>query len=273
MTALTVPAAPVWAQTVTAPGLVGQPACVGPGETDDPVSGSVSGITANRANTTTEAYSNLYSALRAQAGDGGPTSFPLTLYIRNAITNAVVVNNAYRLAISFSNQNLIALTSGHTLSPKTPYVVTLETSASGFGEARPLMRRCFMTGGTYTLSNESGQPGYVANTSFQADASPSAPEPIHERSQLPVRQVAHLERRRSKHRSTKNFGLRERQLVLEFIHLIPFPGASGDPASRTPRDPPGRGSTGTAARPWRCGARCSPRSPRRRRQASRRPRS
>ncbi|MCY3984478.1 MAG: hypothetical protein OXE85_11255, partial [Roseovarius sp.] len=129
MTALTVPAAPVWAQTITAPGLVGQPACVGPGETDDPVSGSVSGITANRANTTTGAYSNLYSALRAQAGDGGPTSFSLTLYIRNAITNAVVVNNAYRLAISSSNENLIALASSHTLSPKTPYVVTLETSA------------------------------------------------------------------------------------------------------------------------------------------------
>ena len=49
------------------------------------------------------------------------------------------------------------------------------------------------------------------------------------------------------------------------IHLIPFPGASGDPASRTPRDPPGRGSTGTGGRPWRCGARCIPRSPRRRR--------
>ena len=47
-------------------------------------------------------------------------------------------------------------------------------------------------------------------------------------------------------------------LVLKFIHLIPFPGASCDPASRTPRDPPGRGSTGTAARPWRCGARCRP---------------
>ena len=153
-------AGPAEAQTITAPGLVGQPACVGPGETDDPVSGSVSGITTNRANTTTEAYSNLYSALRAQVGDGGPTSFPLTLYIRNAITNAVVVNNAYRLAISSSNQNLIALASGHTLSPKTPYVVTLETSASGFGEARPLMRRCFMTGGTYTPANESGQPGF-----------------------------------------------------------------------------------------------------------------
>ena len=62
-------------------------------------------------------------------------------------------------------------------------------------------------------------------------------------------------------------------LVLKFIHLILFPGASGDPASRTPQDPPGCGSTGTALRPWRCGARCSPRSPRRRRPDSRRPRS
>ena len=153
-------AAPVSAQTITAPGMIGQPACAGPGETDDPVSGSVSNITANSANTTTDLYSNLYGALRAQAGDGGPTSFPLTLYIRNAITNAVVVNNAYRLSISSSNQDLIAVSAAHTLSPKTAYVVTLETSASGFGESRPLLRRCFMTGGTYTPSNESGQPGF-----------------------------------------------------------------------------------------------------------------
>ena len=62
-------------------------------------------------------------------------------------------------------------------------------------------------------------------------------------------------------------------LVIKFIHLILFLGASCGPASRTPRDPPGRGSNGTALRPWRCGARCRPRSPRRRRPESRRPRS
>ena len=62
-------------------------------------------------------------------------------------------------------------------------------------------------------------------------------------------------------------------LVLKFIHLIPLSGVSRDAASRTPRDPPGRGSNGTAARPWRYGVQCSPRSPRRRRPASRRPRS
>ena len=65
----------------------------------------------------------------------------------------------------------------------------------------------------------------------------------------------------------------EAALVFKFIHLIPFPGASCDPASRTPRDPPGCGSNGTALRPWRCGARCSPRSPRYRRPESQRPRS
>ena len=65
----------------------------------------------------------------------------------------------------------------------------------------------------------------------------------------------------------------DHDLVFCIIHLIPFPGASCGPASRTPRDPPGCGSNGTAGRPWRCGARCIPRSPRYRRQASRRPRS
>ena len=70
-----------------------------------------------------------------------------------------------------------------------------------------------------------------------------------------------------------NAGCHAIVLVLCIIHLIPFPGASGGPASRTPRDPPGCGSTGTGARLWRCGARCSPQSPRYRRPASQRPRS
>ena len=52
-----------------------------------------------------------------------------------------------------------------------------------------------------------------------------------------------------------NFHVRTFALVHCLIHLISFPGASSGPAYRTPQDPPGRGSTGTAARPWRCGAR------------------
>ncbi|MCY4226854.1 MAG: hypothetical protein OXF20_04000 [Gammaproteobacteria bacterium] len=56
------------------------------------------------------------------------------------------------------NQSLTGLTE------KTPYYVTVYTTATGFGESLPLLRRCFMTGSAYTPSNESGQPGFVANT-------------------------------------------------------------------------------------------------------------
>ena len=42
-----------------------------------------------------------------------------------------------------------------TLSAKTPYYVSVSIFNSTV-----LARRCFMTGGTYTLNNESGQPGF-----------------------------------------------------------------------------------------------------------------
>ena len=158
-------AGPVWAQTITAPGLVGQPACAGPGETDNPVSGSVSSITASSANIASNAYSNLYSALRAQAGDGGPTSFAIQYHVRNARTNAQAASaSAGRITSGSPNLNggLLPISG---LSSNTPYVFTIETTATGFGEARPLLRRCFMTGGTYTPSNESGEDGFNSQLS------------------------------------------------------------------------------------------------------------
>ncbi|MCY4337943.1 MAG: hypothetical protein OXD47_04000 [Gammaproteobacteria bacterium] len=157
-------AGPTLAQTITAPGLVGAPACAGPGETDNPVSGSVSSVSTTSVTVLSTAYNNLYSALRAQAGDGGPTEFTIQYLLRNAKTNAQV-RSASAGRITSSNPNLNASNLPLTgLTAKTPYVYTIETTASGFGESRPLLRRCFMTGGTYTPANESGQPGFVANT-------------------------------------------------------------------------------------------------------------
>ncbi len=64
--------APALAQaTLTAPGLIGPVACAGPGETSDPVSGSVSNVSTTSAALLSTAYDNLYSQLRAKAGDGG----------------------------------------------------------------------------------------------------------------------------------------------------------------------------------------------------------
>ncbi|MCY4313372.1 MAG: hypothetical protein OXD44_06720, partial [Gammaproteobacteria bacterium] len=163
--ALLMLAAPVWAQTVTTPGLVGTPACARAGETDNPVSGSVSSITASSARVTYQAYANLYGALRTQSGDGGPTLFPIQIHIRNARTNAAFWTGGAGTRSS-GNPNLGSNANQpiNGLSSNTAYVYTVETTASGFGESRPLLRRCFMTGGTYTPNNESGQPGFVANT-------------------------------------------------------------------------------------------------------------
>ncbi|MCY4292341.1 MAG: hypothetical protein OXC72_11380, partial [Roseovarius sp.] len=164
--AVTALAAPVWAQaTITAPGLIGQPACLGTSEVDDPLSGSISAVGTNQATLQIDAVSNLYSSLRAQAGDGGPTEFTLQFKAYNARTNSQQGSIGTFATVNSGSPNLAASTQvPFGLSANTPYYVTVYTTASGFGEARPLMRRCFMTGGTYTPSNESGQPGFVANT-------------------------------------------------------------------------------------------------------------
>jgi len=143
----------VWAQTITAPGLIGPTACVGPGETDNPVSGSVSNVSSTSVTLLSVAYDNLYSALRAQAGDGGPTEFVIQYKVRNARTNAQAATaSAGRITSGNPNLNATNLPIS-SLAAKTPYVYTIETTASGYGESRPLMRRCFMTGGTYTPTN------------------------------------------------------------------------------------------------------------------------
>ena len=40
-----------------------------------------------------------------------------------------------------------------TLTERTPYVVIIYTDFAGHGEDNPFMRDCFMTGGTYTITN------------------------------------------------------------------------------------------------------------------------
>ncbi|MCY4228124.1 MAG: hypothetical protein OXF20_10635 [Gammaproteobacteria bacterium] len=162
---LAVLAVPAGAQTITAPGLVGQAACNGPGEVTDIDLGDISVNTMSVSFDRTEII-NLYSTLRSRSGDGGPNSFPILAKVYNTRTDSQVgstvtlasINSGFTALISGSNQ----LANGLTVN--TPYTAVVYTTATGFGEARPFLRRCFMTGGTYTPSNESGQPGFVANT-------------------------------------------------------------------------------------------------------------
>ena len=146
-------AGPAGAQSITAPGLVGPSACAGPGETTDPLSGSIRSVRADSADIEIVAYSNLYSDLRGKAGDGGPSQFAIHYRVRNAKTNSVIFTSQRLVRIGSSTQNLGRyLRTLSSLSAKTPYVFEVYTSSGGL-ENSPLLRRCFMTGGTYTPTN------------------------------------------------------------------------------------------------------------------------
>ena len=158
-------AGPAEAQTITAPGLVGQPACAGTGESVDINFGTISTVGNTSAVFTYVNIANLYSTLRGRVGDGGATAFPIRYRLYNNRTGAQVADNPPSTVIESGNPNFTAApTTFSGLSEKTPYVAVIYTTASGFGASNPLLSRCFMTGGTYTPSNESGQPGFVANT-------------------------------------------------------------------------------------------------------------
>ncbi|MCY4284169.1 MAG: hypothetical protein OXC65_02375, partial [Thiotrichales bacterium] len=173
-------ASPVMAQTITSPGLIGPTACVGTGETDDPLTGTISAVQPNQVTLAYDARDNLYSALRSQLGDGGATSFPLRYRVYNARTNSQTGSEGGFATISSGSPNLASGNSvSFSLSEKTPYYIAIYSTASGFGESRPLLRRCFMTGGTYTPSNESGQPGFVNNTTSGCfSISPRTPQDV-----------------------------------------------------------------------------------------------
>ncbi|MCY4154010.1 MAG: hypothetical protein OXF58_01610, partial [Gammaproteobacteria bacterium] len=153
-------AGPVCAQaTITAPGLKGAAACAGPGESNDPLSGSISSVSTDGAAIEIDAYTNLYSSLRGKAGDGAPSQFPIYYRARDARTNSVAFTSPrlVRITSGVANLGRYANRSISGLTSNTPYVFEVYTSAGGL-EDSPLLKRCFMTGGTYTPANESGQP-------------------------------------------------------------------------------------------------------------------
>ena len=140
--------APVWAQTITAPGLVGPPACVGQGETDDPLSGSISITGDGNVSLTITAFDNLYSSLRSRVGDSAPTTFTIKDRVRSVGTG-IQVEGSFA-TITSGSPNLNASPSPHrSLVDKTVYVFEVFVDEID----RPLLRRCFMTGGTYTITN------------------------------------------------------------------------------------------------------------------------
>ena len=131
-----VAAAPVAAQ-VSAPGLVGEPACRGTSEINTFNLAEVTNITANSARFAPKNVNNLYGQLRATAGDGGPTSFPIRYTVHNAKTGAR--QGPYNLGtVDSSNPNFGGSSQNASYPTKTPHYFTIYTTANGFGEARPL---------------------------------------------------------------------------------------------------------------------------------------
>ncbi|MCY3997557.1 MAG: hypothetical protein OXF07_15585 [Rhodobacter sp.] len=165
--AATVVAAPVAAQTtINAPGLIGPTACAGQGEAVDTNLGTITTVNNTSAVFTAPRIANMYSILRSRGGDGGPTEFPTNIKVYNAKNgtqagSTQVIANFRSVYTELNTAFTFTLSS---LTEKTPYYAVVYTTARGYGEGNPLTVRCFMTGGTYTPSNESGQPGYVANT-------------------------------------------------------------------------------------------------------------
>ena len=149
-------AAPVAAQTnVTAPGLIGAGACAGPGELVDINFGTISFVAPASAGFAAPRIANMYSNLRSRSGDSGLTSFPTNIKVYNARTGAQAGSTQviadFRSTYPELNTDFTFTLSG--LAAKTPYYAVVYTTATGFGEARPFLRRCFMTGGIYTPAN------------------------------------------------------------------------------------------------------------------------
>ena len=153
-------ATPGWAQTtISAPGLVGQPAC-GSGYVHN-IDGSHLGLNVsviNIAGSQTIFANNIsgvtYSFLRGRLGDGSSiTSFPMELRVINTRTGATVRTDELGTVTSTNAVN--RTTNRFDLAATTPYVAIYYADVAGLGISNPINTFCFMTGGTYTITNVS----------------------------------------------------------------------------------------------------------------------
>ena len=150
-------AAPVAAQTtITAPGLTGQAACVaGNVHRGQPPHINYGAVPNGAGNMmiSGNGYGGqiTYSFLRGRIGDGGTTSFPVYLTITNTKTGGVV--GGLLGTVNSTDTTLTTAMNSYPLAEKTPYFATLYADVPGLGVANPLDTACFMTGGTYTITN------------------------------------------------------------------------------------------------------------------------
>ncbi len=137
--------------TVTTDGLIGPSACVTRLENKQHDVLEVHAMTPTMVTFRTKAYPNLYSALRARAGDGGATSFGIARALYNGRTGALLQSPALGFTIDSSNPDMaVRQPTPFTVTPKTPYLAEIWVN-SGLGDNNKLTEICFMTGGTYTM--------------------------------------------------------------------------------------------------------------------------
>ncbi|MCY4302307.1 MAG: hypothetical protein OXC68_11335 [Aestuariivita sp.] len=170
-------AAPVAAQTITAPGLYGQLACVGGREHrgQPPHIGISSVINASGTQSLTPNNFNqiTYSFLRGRVGDAGTSSFPVKLKVYNARTGSEVVDREAG-TVNSTDTALPNTAVSFSAAEKTPYFAILYADVTGLGESNPLDTVCFMTGGSYTINNLSINNG--SNGCFSI--SPRTPQDV-----------------------------------------------------------------------------------------------
>ncbi len=152
--------------TVTTDGLIGPSACVTRLENKQYDVLEVHAMSSTSVTFRTKAYLNLYSALRARAGDSGATSFGIAIALYNGRTGVLLQSPALGFTIDSSNPDMaVRQPTPFTVSPKTPYLAEIWVN-SGLGGNNKLTEICFMTGGTYTMTVDPGASSQTSNGCF-----------------------------------------------------------------------------------------------------------
>ncbi len=147
----------VGAQNVTAPGLKGNPACAGGYLMQKNLAALDSTNNADAVTNTSLPFklSTLinWTNLRGLLGIADNPVSSITVYgkVKNTRTNTDV--RTIDLGAVTSGQNPSYATTNVTLTAKTPYVIILYTDYSGLREENPFAVQCFMTGGTYNVTD------------------------------------------------------------------------------------------------------------------------
>jgi len=144
-------AGPVWAQTtVTSSGREGPTTCIGSPEID----AANMPITAlSTTSVTVTAPQVTWSQVLARLGDGqAPANSIISVNVFNAETGTAAGNNGAVTVISSSSPTYAGGSVTRTgLSANTLYFVEVDAGITGQA-GQTLARRCFMTGGTYTMT-------------------------------------------------------------------------------------------------------------------------